>query len=229
MENNTNNIGSQFPTSQQGKWVAVDANTVGNIPNDAVANQPFVGADGATYCLGESQQTLAQVNTNMNNAVPVPSSIVQMPPIVQPIALVPYTSQNQPLLQYDPYSRPVEPQVQPVQPEYKLNPYKGHSIVAVLIGIVSLLGVLFLSIAGFAGDAVRAGYTSSGLDMILSMLAVAGVSVNASYFTNNIVPNYEAMNADILSAIVIYAIPVCTIFIMIFTVVLIIKILIRIF
>ncbi len=225
MENNNNNVGLQTPqdAQSQGRWVPVDASTVGNIPSDISANQTFQGEDGATYYLGESKPTLNHIGSNMNNAVPVPSSIVQMPPIVQPIALVPYTSQNQPLLQYDPYSRPVEPQVQPAQPEYKLNPYKGHSIAAVFIGLISLIAVLFLSAACFAGDAATAAYSSSGLDMLFALLAALGLGVSSDYFTNNIVPNYDAMNSDIISAIVIYAIPICVTLIMLLTICLIIK------
>ncbi|MFI3228624.1 MAG: hypothetical protein R3Y23_00475 [Bacillota bacterium] len=231
MENNTNNIGlqsNQGAQQSQGKWVAVDANTVGNIPTDIAANQPFQGADGAMYCMGEPQQALAQINSNVTqNAVPVPSSIVQMPPIVQPIALVPFTSQNQPLLQYDPYSRPVEPQVQPAQPEYKLNPYKGNSLAAMLLGIVSLVLVLFLSMANFAETASVAAYSSNGLDMIFAVLAYFGLGVSSSYYTGNIEPNLDSMSSDIMSAIIVFAVPVCIIVIALITLILVIKNLVK--
>src|SRR5690554_6539580 len=89
------------PQSDNGKWVPVDPNALGFTVSGAM-NQPVQGPDGAYYCISNSQPEFNSIQSNQNNAFPTPSSFVQLPPIVQPISLVPYASQNQPLLQYDP-------------------------------------------------------------------------------------------------------------------------------
>ena len=116
-----------------GRWVPVDANEVrgpvSNDPNNPTAN------NGAYYY----QAT--------NNAVPTPSSIVQLPPIVQPIAMVPYTTQNQPLVQYDPNYRPPVRQVPDPTPAYKRKPYSAISalvaLLAVAVVVVACLAAIY--------------------------------------------------------------------------------------
>ena len=130
MDKNVNQVPqTPIPGEEAGRWVPVDRNALGFDVPPLPGGQPVQGPDGSIYCVGNSQSQLQPVMSNAMNAVPTPSSIVQMPPIVQPIALVPYTSQNQPLLQYDPYSRPVDPPPQPKAPVYIRKPYTGLSLV----------------------------------------------------------------------------------------------------
>ncbi len=79
------------------------------------------------------------ISANMHNAIPTPSSIVQLPPIVQPISLVPYASQNQPLVQYDPNVRPDIPETKTPEPVYRRKPYTGLSVAALIISIIAIL------------------------------------------------------------------------------------------
>ena len=152
-----------------GRWVAVDQNSLGFSVPPLPNGQPVQGPDGALYCVGKSEDTVMPVAGNANNAIPTPSGIVQLPPIVQPIALVPYTSQNQPLLHYDPYSRPVDPQVAPKAPVYIRKPYKGISIVALILALVGLAALLLLAVVNGGDLAVN------GLGAIIGALAVLGL------------------------------------------------------
>ncbi|MCL2630303.1 MAG: hypothetical protein FWD49_02110 [Firmicutes bacterium] len=87
--------------NQSGKWVPVDEASLGfDIRSQLNGEKKIVtGPDGHQYCVGGAPE-MSSIPSNAFNAVPTPSQIIQMPPIIQPIALVPYTSQNQPLLQY---------------------------------------------------------------------------------------------------------------------------------
>ena len=151
MDNKLNQT-PQTPAQEAGRWVPVDRNSLGfdvpPIPN----GQPVQGPDGSLYCVGNSQSQLQSIPSNSMNAVPTPSSIVQMPPIVQPIALVPYTSQNQPLLQYDPYSRPVDPPPQSKTPFYIRKPYMGLSAALIVVAVIATLLMILLS--AFEGNAI---------------------------------------------------------------------------
>ena len=195
MENNA--PASSVPVDA-GRWVAVDQNNLGfsvpSLPN----GQPVQGPDGAIYCVGKSQDVVAPIAGNANNAIPTPSGIVQLPPIVQPIALVPYTSQNQPLLQYDPYSRPVEPQAAPKAPVYIRKPYKGISIVSMLIAIIGLVGLLILSVVNGVEFGARSAGNYAGYDVIAGIASVLGLGevYYANIFAN--VAN-DAMGKIVLS------------------------------
>lgn len=168
---------------EQGKWVAVNQSKLGFNVN-APQGQPVKGPDGAIYCVGESRPQLGQVDANMQNAVPAPSGIIQMPPIVQPIALVPYTSQNQPLLQYDPYSRIVEPETTPKTPTYVRKPYSGISIAAFLISIIGLVLLLIGTLLKFAATEARVAFEGTGLVFITAAIdIIAGGATGSAYYT----------------------------------------------
>ncbi len=209
-----NNLNNTNPA--EGKWIAVDAASLGFQLNGA-PGQEVKGPDGHTYRIGQSEAQLSQVSGNSNNAIPTPSSIVQMPPIVQPIALVPYTSQNQPLLQYDPYSRPVDPQIEPQAPNYVRKPYRGISITAFFLSLIGAVLFVFLAVATFKADDIRPAFSFNGLDSILALLASFGVSATSKYHKHRIVPNQNRIPADLLSTIITYAVPVfATLIILIF-------------
>ena len=145
MDNKLNQT-PQTPAEEAGRWVPVDRNSLGFDVPPLPKGQPVQGPDGAMYCVGNSQSQLQSIPSNSMNAVPTPSSIVQMPPIVQPIALVPFTSQNQPLLQYDPYSRPVDPPPQSKSPIYIRKPYMGLSAALMIIAILAAVFMVVLSL-----------------------------------------------------------------------------------
>lgn len=123
-----------------GKWVPVEEKDAPMQVSNDPAN-PSRGADGAFYYSSEGTGFNAPtpIGANMNNAIPTPSQIVQLPPIVQPIAMVPYTTQNQPLVQYDPnYRPPVEKTVSP-EPVYKPKPYVAISAFIALFAIAFIV------------------------------------------------------------------------------------------
>lgn len=222
MENkivNANPGGAETVTTEQGRWVAVDASKLGFQLN-GTPDQPIQGPDGNIYKIGESQPQLTGVASNFNNAIPMPSSIVQMPPIVQPIALVPYTSQNQPLLQYDPYSRPVEPQVTAPKPRYVKKPYRGISLAAFILSIAAAVLFAFLAVSAFKANDTRPAFSSNAIDNALALLAAAGLKVESNYFKYRI---EHLSGGDVLSTIVIYAVPVFAVIIFIIFLLLAIK------
>lgn len=189
MDKNTiNNAPASAMPVDAGRWVAVDQTNLGFSVPPLPNGQPVQGPDGALYCVGKSQDVVAPVAGNANNAIPTPSGIVQLPPIVQPIALVPYTSQNQPLLQYDPYSRPVEPEAAPKAPVYIRKPYKGLSIASMLvalIGVVALLVLATFTLNKFGAKSISGNF--AGYEVLLGVLSVLGLAENdyASIFLAN--------------------------------------------
>lgn len=203
---NPDNGGAQT-ASQYGSWVPVDPGTLGFQIN-AVPGQEVMGPDGNKYCVKEAPDQLMPVVSNRMNAIPTPSSIVQMPPIVQPIALVPYTSQNQPLLQYDPYSKPQDPQPKAKSPNYKRKAYRGISLAAMLLAIVGIVCGLFLAAGLFRANGARAAYQATGIDLIKALLGVFGLKVSSSYYNERIASNLSQIPTDLLSTIVVYALPI---------------------
>ncbi len=219
MENNA--PASSMPVDA-GRWVAVDQNNLGFSVPQLPNGQPVQGPDGALYCVGKSQDVVAPVAGNANNAIPTPSGIVQLPPIVQPIALVPYTSQNQPLLQYDPYSRPVEPEVASKAPVYVRKPYKGLSIAAMLVAILGIVGFLFLNVIGATTIGSRIGDTYFGYDVIAGVATV--FNLGAVWYDNLIV---NVVETDGLGKIAYYALPFVAIAIVVIFLILAIKYIIK--
>ena len=135
-----NQIHSGTLNGVSGKWVPVEASEApAGVSNDPTS--PSMGSNGEYYYAQESvaYNNPAPIGANMNNAIPTPSSIVQLPPIVQPIAMVPYTTQNQPLVQYDPNVRPDVPEKKTPEPVYRRRPYIGLSILAILMTFAALL------------------------------------------------------------------------------------------
>lgn len=224
-KNNGNlNYGQPNQTVDRGRWVPVDENTLGFSLPPLPSQRPVAGPDGAIYCMGESRPELSRVQGNTNNAVPIPSSIVQMPAIVQPIALVPYTSQNQPMLQYDPYSRPVEPKSTPKSPVYVKKPYMGVSAIALIVSIVTLVVLLLLSVAVFQANDSRQAFDMNGVDSIMAIGDLFGVESSSDY-SEYIVANKG--NVDTISKIVVYAFPILVALIALILLCLVIKYLTR--
>lgn len=153
INDSNNNYRRGVVNGQSGTWVPVETGKVpDNVSTDP--NKPSIGADngfyyadpyaapaqGAPYGGYNGQYGAPQpIAANMNNAIPTPSSIVQLPPIVQPIAMVPFASQNQPLVQYDPNVRPDVPETKTPEPVYRRRPYIGLSILAIILTFAALL------------------------------------------------------------------------------------------
>ncbi|MBO4539323.1 MAG: hypothetical protein J5781_03525 [Clostridia bacterium] len=153
MNDSNNNTRRGVVNGQSGTWVPVEAGKVpDNISTDP--NRPSIGADNSYYfatpyavpgqnAYGYPQQPYAggprPISANMNNAIPTPSNIVQLPPIVQPIAMVPYASQNQPLVQYDPNVRPDVPETRTPEPVYRKRPFIGLSIITIILTLIALV------------------------------------------------------------------------------------------
>ncbi len=234
-EPNCNAGAPVVPQSQNGKWVPVDPATMGFTISGNM-NTPVQGPDGAYYCISNSRPEYSSIQSNMSTAVPTPSSIVQLPPIVQPIALVPYASQNQPLLQYDPNFRPQEPQTQ-TPTKYRLKPYRGISFVQVLcaVAIVVLL-VLLNIIAGknSTGSPIDWNtYNATGLDVIYGILAQFGLlSMNSVFFDKILSVNFvgglgAGFEADFVLSLMYILIPIFVAIALIIAVILVIVYLVK--
>ncbi len=211
-KNNNQNNQYAVNAAETGRWVPVDKNALGfgvpPLPN----GQPVQGPDGALYCMGNSPSQLSPMAGNANNAVPTPPSIVQMPPIVQPIALVPYTSQNQPLLQYDPYSRPVDPPPAPKAPVYKRKPYRGISIATAVIAIAAAVIMLLLNVLKFNETLVRTEvYNATGIALISAIISIFSGSGEGYYDTVIANIGSDATMAKVFA----YAIPFITLVVVI--------------
>lgn len=194
---------------EEGMWTPVEGNI--QMPADAKPGVPFMGPDGNIYCVGEghptpTMDTLAQ---NLNNAIPTPSSIIQMTPIVQPIALVPYASQNQPLLQYDPET----PRPEQKTTTYKRKPYPGICICLAVFSIIGIALTLFFNAVGnLSADSISA----TGLDVVLSTLALLGVGTSSSaYYTDilsaKVVSIGDAFSQGIGTGLSVIALPLAVV------------------
>lgn len=124
----------------KGTWVPVDkAEAPASVSKDPY--HPSLGENGEYYYSADvtTYRSPAPVDANLETAIPAPSNIVQLPPIVQPIAMVPYTTQNQPLVQYDPnYRPPIEKTVQS-DPVYRRKPYAAISAVMALFALAFIV------------------------------------------------------------------------------------------
>ncbi len=174
----------------QGKWIPIEN---ADIPENMSAdpNHPFIGSDGKYYYADPmmGQQAAGSypspITANQNNAIPTPSSIVQLPPIVQPISLVPYTTQNQPLLQYDPNYRPEIPDTATPEPAYKRNPYP---VISTFVALLSLGAIVVACLLAIWNDstalmAIKSFITDGALTEILNgnMDGLFGAIVCAAY------------------------------------------------
>lgn len=218
-KNNNNNSMVDY-----GRWVPVDESQLGFKLPPIPTNQPVAGPDGSLYCVGDSKPELSSVGANTNNAIPTPSSIVQMPSIVQPIALVPYTTQNQPMLQYDPYSRPVEPEGAPKAPVYIKKPYRPISFTAFVIALVALIVFLLFAVVAFQKNSAREAFKANGIELISAVDNVFNLDSTTPY--GSIIAE---KSGDTFGKIVVYALPFLSIIVVVFFVLLAFKYLLRFF
>lgn len=179
---------------QQGTWVPVESETVPFQVSNDPAN-PSMAQDGNYYYAQggapQSANGFGPIQANQYNAIPTPSNIVQLPPIVQPIALVPFASQNQPLVQYDPNYREEIPQTN-LEPIYRAKPYSGLSVLCILLAVAAIV------IASLV-ECISVGATA--LDSVFALLVKFGVGS----FTSNY---YNALMTGETVAITTYVVPV---------------------
>jgi hypothetical protein len=202
------------PSGQDGTWVPVDASslpfTVGGN-----ANQPMQGPDGSYYCISQASPNYGPIGANQYNAIPTPSQTVQLPPIVQPIALVPYASQNQPLVQYNPSYQPEVPLGNTGDPVYKAKPYAALSVFIILFAVASIVAIAILS-------CLKSVSNITGMDAILGVAQKFGLgSISSNYYLEVFAP--LSVSAKILVKIAIWAIPVIFALLAIISVILTIK------
>jgi hypothetical protein len=207
-----------IPNGQDGSWVPVDASTlpftVGGNPN-----QPVQGPDGSYYCVGQSSPSLGSINANQYNAIPTPSQMVQLPPIVQPIALVPYSSQNQPLMQYNPNYQPEVPIGNTNDPVYKAKPYSSLSVLLILFAVIAGVVITMLSCLSTTSSI-------SGIDAITSLAQKLGIGAFSTvYYTT--VFNNSTLGTDTVTTIIIWAIPVIFALLLFFAIILVLKYLVK--
>lgn len=190
----------QPPTGDRnGTWVKVDRSAVGFDTTNLKPGEPVVGPDGATYVLGAGSPGYQEIEQGRFNAVPTPNNIVQMTPIVQPIALVPYASQNQPMLQYDPYQRPEAPKTE--RQVYKRKPYPAISLI---LAIIALAGVVFSLISVVIAKEGAAVSGASGFDVMKSIFAAIGLGgVNSAYY-DGIVAAIKGNSLGMIFAVLVF-------------------------
>jgi len=150
-----------------GSWVPLESDV--GFPVSADPSNPTVGPDGAYYYAQEPAAAsggggFSSIQANANNAIPTPSNIVQLPAIVQPIALVPFASQNQPLLQYDSNYRPTLSENH--EPVYRAKPYLALS--AILVALLLITAAVMCFVSGIKNADVAA-FSYSPLDAITGL------------------------------------------------------------
>ncbi|MDR0751204.1 MAG: hypothetical protein LBF12_01240 [Christensenellaceae bacterium] len=233
MDMKTNSVFNNAPqtpeNNQSGKWIPVDVSTLG-FPLHGQPNQIVNGPDGYMYRIGGAPQDPQSVGLpgSASNAIPTPPTIVQMPPIVQPIALVPYTSLNQPLLQYDPYSRPQEPRNDIIAPSFEKKPFRSVSFVALIFAIIGIVAMLLSFVSSFAQNDTRKAFEFGGIDSAKTLLVGLGVISEDSapaYYSSVWKANSDAST---MTKIVSYALPILILVVIVFFVLLLIKYLKRI-
>lgn len=82
--------------------------------------------------------TAAATEEQETTPVAQPAKAVQLTPIIQPIAFVPYSTQDQPLYSYDDEEEVIE-EVEEVEEEVEVAPKKKVSAAAIFLSIFSLL------------------------------------------------------------------------------------------
>lgn len=191
---------------QEGSWVPVDPNAVSFSVSQDI-NNPSMAPDGSYYYAeggNMSNNGYGQIAANYNNAIPTPSQIVQLPPIVQPIALVPYASQNQPLLQYDPNVRPAV-QTTAQEPIYRSRAYSGLSVLLVLLAVaVCVVAALLKSI--IATSSITAIDSIMGLGVLFNLGGIESVyhtEVLKAAFASGIMESFKTNLAVALFAFLI--------------------------
>lgn len=231
MNINTNNETRQgrpgILNGQEGSWVPVDPNEVSfSVSQDM--NNPSMAPDGSYYYAeggNMSNNGFGQIAANYNNAIPTPSRIVQLPPIVQPIALVPYASQNQPLLQYDPNVRPAV-QTTNQEPIYRAKPYAALSVLLILLAVAVCVVASLLK-------SVVAASSVTAIDSVMGLAVLFKVGSFSSVYYNEVLSTVFAggfsagFSADMKTALFAFLIPVFYALTMLFAVILVIYYLVK--
>ncbi len=223
MNNNAANQGRPGTfNGQEGTWVPVDSSAVPFSVSQDI-NNPTMAPDGSYYYAEGGNMNnggFGQIAANYNNAIPTPSQIVQLPPIVQPIALVPYASQNQPLLQYDPNERPAI-EVTPTEPVYRAKPYAGLSVITIVFALLVCAAAVLI-------NAIKAVKGVTAIDSVFGIASLFGLGNLTSGYYENVLSVVFAggfsagFSADMTAALFAFLIPVFYALALIFAVILVI-------
>lgn len=118
----------------------------------------------------ETQATVAPAAQETNVPVSSASAPVQLTPIIQPIAFVPYSTQNQDLFMYDDVQEDVYEEV--YEEEVPAEPKKKKASAAAIVLILLSLVLVAVYVAGkfVAQDMLAFIGGVSGLDMILNLV-----------------------------------------------------------
>lgn len=171
---------------QEGTWVPVESSEAPfQVSNDP--QNPSVAPDGSCYYSQtgspQSANEFAPIAANQYNAIPTPSNIVQLPPIVQPIALVPFASQNQPMVQYDPNYREEIPKTN-LEPIYRPKPYSGLSVFCIFLAVAIL-------VVGCLVECLSVG--ASALDSVFGLLTEFGIEGMTSVYFAEVIKAGDSM------------------------------------
>ena len=225
---------------QRGKWVPVApesvpfavSNDANNPTRDTEGNYYYAQGDnggapmanqGAPVSNVMAQPGPTPIAANQINAIPTPSSIVQLPPIVQPIALVPFASQSQPLVQYDPNYRE-EITKSNLEPIYMAKPYAGLSVLCIVLAIVAAVILCLLACIKVPDT----DYTATGLDSIFGVVALFGVAeIGSVYYDRILTVTCPDGSISGLNAIMSLVVPILYALVLICAVIFIIHFLIR--
>lgn len=197
---------------QEGTWVPVQPETVPFQVSGDPAN-PSMAQDGNYYYsqggAPQSANGFGPIQANQYNAIPTPSNIVQLPPIVQPIALVPFASQNQPLVQYDPNYREEIPQTN-LEPIYREKPYSALSVFCVLFALATIVVASLIECVSGA----------TALDSVFGLLVKFGIGGFSSVY-------YDAILSAETVAVTAYVVPAAYLVTMILSLVMVIYYLVK--
>ncbi len=180
--NQANNVGRPdfTPNGVAGTWVPVDNQTLPFTVGGDI-NKPVQGPDGSFYCIGSGATQMGPVASNQYNAIPTPSQQIQLTPIVQPIALVPFASQNQPLLQYDPNQRlPEQPMAPVATNSYKTKAYYGLNIIMTVFALAVLAALIVFNSIKVGVDLVGV----KAIDSITDVLSLFNIGQGAGVYSN---------------------------------------------
>lgn len=130
-----------------------------------------------------TKATLRPLSTG-RGPVPIATPVdrVQLAPVVQPLALVPYSTQKQPLFMQEEQPMPVATKVQPAKVTYKMPPPKR----SILIGVLVILSILALALM-VVGDWVLPnifslvngqGVVYIGLNLLDAFLQQSSITIN---------------------------------------------------
>ena len=110
--------------SLEGKWVPIETQGLGADVYEKLQANPdgvIVGDDGYIYCMAPRENVDEGIEVGVETIdIANAPDVIHLRPVVQPLAIVPYVSTNQPLYQYNPNPSPPPQNVQSMAYEHAL-------------------------------------------------------------------------------------------------------------